>query len=84
MRISKSTEGGKFVAVHKTEVIKKTLDPRWVPFELALRDLNNGDLERALLWEVFDWNKSGKEDFIGCNFFSFIFFFLLIYLFNFF
>ena len=80
MRISKSTEGGKFVAVHKTEVIKKTLDPRWVPFELALRDLNNGDLERALLWEVFDWNKSGKEDFIGCNFFSFIFFFINLFI----
>eukprot|EP01091_Cochliopodium_minus_P010033 TRINITY_DN2606_c0_g2_i1.p1 TRINITY_DN2606_c0_g2~~TRINITY_DN2606_c0_g2_i1.p1 ORF type:complete len:740 (-),score=227.23 TRINITY_DN2606_c0_g2_i1:64-2283(-) len=65
LRISKSTEGGTFVAVHKTEVIKKTLDPRWVPFELTLRSLNNGDMERPLLWEVFDWNSSGKEDFIG-------------------
>ena len=66
LRISKATEGG-FFAVHQTEVIKKTLNPRWNPFEVSMRKLNNGDIQRTLLWEVFDWNSSGKEDFIGCK-----------------
>ena len=66
LRISKSTEKGYF-AVHQTEVIKKTLDPIWSPFEISVAKLNNGDMERTLLWEVFDWNSSGKEDFIGCK-----------------
>ena len=48
-------------------MIKKTLDPHWKPFEVSIATLNNGDMERTLLWEVFDWNASGKEDFIGCK-----------------
>lgn len=65
LRILKSREDGHWIAVHQTEEIKKTLDPNWKPFELSMQKLNNGDLDRTLLFQIFDWNKSGKEDLIG-------------------
>jgi len=63
--ISRSREGGSYVPVVKTEVIKKTLDPVWRSFTTTVQKLCNGDIDRPLLFEVFDWNRSGKHDFIG-------------------
>jgi hypothetical protein len=65
LTISKSTEGGTWTVIHRTEYIRKTLDPVWRTFDISLAKLNNGDMNRILLFQVFDWNKSGKEDFIG-------------------
>ena len=64
-RISRSKEGGKWDAVYKSEHLRKTLDPVWKPFEIPLQKLNNGDMERILKFDVYDWNSNGKEDFIG-------------------
>ena len=55
LRISKSREDNTFVSVHQTEVIKNTLDPRWNQFKLPMSTLNSGDLDRVILFEVFDW-----------------------------
>ena len=65
LRISRYQKDGSWTVVHKTEVLKKTLDPRWKPFELPLSTLNSCDPERPLLFQCYDWNSSGKEDFIG-------------------
>jgi hypothetical protein len=55
LRISKAREDNTFVSVHQTEVIKSTLDPRWNQFKLPMSTLNSGDLDRVILFEVFDW-----------------------------
>ncbi len=63
--ISKGTSTGQYVLVHKSEVIKNTLNPTWKPFTISVRDLCNNNDERDLKFEVFDWNSSGEPDIIG-------------------
>eukprot|EP00027_Filamoeba_sp_ATCC50430_P000378 CAMPEP_0168556542 /NCGR_PEP_ID=MMETSP0413-20121227/8939_1 /TAXON_ID=136452 /ORGANISM="Filamoeba nolandi, Strain NC-AS-23-1" /LENGTH=553 /DNA_ID=CAMNT_0008587497 /DNA_START=38 /DNA_END=1699 /DNA_ORIENTATION=+ len=58
-------EDNQFVKVHQTEYILKTLDPVWKPFQIPITKLCNGDLDRPLLIECFDWNKSGSFELIG-------------------
>lgn len=63
--ISRANESGTFVVVHKTEVIKKTLNPVWKTFTIPVKTLNNGDYQRTLKLECWDWNLSGSHSFIG-------------------
>jgi len=51
------------VLVHRTEYILKTLNPVWKPFMLPLHKI--GEVNSEFLIKVWDWNKSGKMDFIG-------------------
>ena len=76
---SRVSEGGQFSVVHRTEVIKKSLNPRWKSFTVPVRVLCAGDLFRfVLLWlmlhtvdyrtikiQCVDWNRDGSEDLIG-------------------
>ncbi|GKT32155.1 Copine like protein, partial [Aduncisulcus paluster] len=50
---------------HKTEVIRKTLDPCWKPFTVNLQSLCNGDLGRPIKIECWDWDRVSSDDFIG-------------------
>ncbi len=68
--ISKSNESGEYVVVHKTEVIKNTLNPVWKAIVVPVRVLNNGDYERTLKIECYDWNRSGDHSIIGQTFLS--------------
>eukprot|EP01129_Flabellula_baltica_P002827 TRINITY_DN1272_c0_g1_i1.p1 TRINITY_DN1272_c0_g1~~TRINITY_DN1272_c0_g1_i1.p1 ORF type:complete len:755 (-),score=168.13 TRINITY_DN1272_c0_g1_i1:67-2331(-) len=63
--ISRANETGQYVPVFKTEVIKKTLDPDWALAITTTQALTNGDYLRPMLFECYDWNKSGRHDFIG-------------------
>lgn len=63
--ISKGSSNGKWVVVHRSEVIKSNLNPKFKPIKLTVRNLCNNKKERPLKIEVFDWNSSGKSDFIG-------------------
>ena len=65
MEIFRSSESGQYILVHRTEVIKNTLNPDWRPFQLSVRSLCNGDDERDLRFDVYDWNKSGSHEIIG-------------------
>jgi len=65
MGIYKESANGQWTLVHRTEVIKNTLDPSWKPFTLPLRQLCNGDYERKLKFEVNDWDSDGTHDYIG-------------------
>jgi len=56
---------GQLVPVHKTEVIKVTLNPHWKKVNINLSTLCNCDLNRTIVIECYDWNRSGKMDFIG-------------------
>uniref|UniRef100_A0A8C6PWT5 Copine 5 n=1 Tax=Nothobranchius furzeri TaxID=105023 RepID=A0A8C6PWT5_NOTFU len=61
----RSNENGTFTICHKTEVVKNTLNPVWEPFSIPVRALCNGDYERTIKVEVYDWDRDGSHDFIG-------------------
>jgi|UniRef100_A0AC35GLS8 hypothetical protein len=53
--------------IHRTEVIKKSLNPEWKPFSLSVRALCQGDKERDFIIECYDYDHDGdtKHDLIG-------------------
>ncbi|XP_059507529.1 copine-2 isoform X2 [Stegostoma tigrinum] len=61
----KQEEDGKWMLVHRTEVIKNTLDPVWKPFSMPLVSLCNGDVEKAIKILCYDYDNDGGHDFIG-------------------
>uniref|UniRef100_A0A9J8CT23 Copine Va n=1 Tax=Cyprinus carpio carpio TaxID=630221 RepID=A0A9J8CT23_CYPCA len=61
----RSNEDGTFTICHKTEVVKNTLNPVWQPFTIPVRALCNGDYDRSIKVEVYDWDRDGSHDFIG-------------------
>uniref|UniRef100_A0A8C7Z5F4 Copine-2 n=1 Tax=Oryzias sinensis TaxID=183150 RepID=A0A8C7Z5F4_9TELE len=48
LEFHKQGEDGKWMLVHRTEVIKNTLDPVWKPFTVPLISLCNGDVDRSI------------------------------------
>ncbi|XP_013417379.1 copine-8 isoform X2 [Lingula anatina] len=58
-------EDSSYSVVHKTEVIKNTLDPTWRPFTVPVRSLCNGDYDRSIKVECYDWDSDGSHDIIG-------------------
>ncbi|XP_044182239.1 copine-8-like isoform X1 [Acropora millepora] len=54
-----------FTACHRTEVIKNTLNPVWKPFTIPARTLCNGDYDRSIRVECYDWDRDGGHDLIG-------------------
>ncbi|KAM6927916.1 LOW QUALITY PROTEIN: copine-9-like [Xenentodon cancila] len=61
----RSNEDGTFTICHKTEVIKNNLNPVWLPFTIPVRALCNGDYDRTVKVDVYDWDRDGSHDFIG-------------------
>ncbi|CAM4610963.1 copine-5 isoform X1 [Lepidochelys kempii] len=61
----RSNEDGSFTICHKTEVVKNTLNPVWQAFSIPVRALCNGDYDRTIKVEVYDWDRDGSHDFIG-------------------
>jgi hypothetical protein len=51
--------------VHRTEVIKRTLNPAWKPFSISVRALCQGDKNRDFIIECFDYDNDGGHDLIG-------------------
>jgi len=51
--------------VYETPVIKNTLNPKWKNIKIPEVTLNNGDPDRMILWEVYDWDKNSDNDLIG-------------------
>ncbi|XP_072013464.1 copine-8-like isoform X3 [Amphiura filiformis] len=62
---SRSNEDSSFTICHKTEVIKKTLNPTFRPFTILLRALCNADYDRNIKVDCYDWNSNGTHDYIG-------------------
>jgi len=58
-------EMGKLIPSYKSEVIKNTLEPNWPPFIIPVQKLCNGDYDRPIIIQCFDWNKSGTHELIG-------------------
>ncbi|XP_016343356.1 copine-8-like [Sinocyclocheilus anshuiensis] len=61
----RSNEDGTFTICHKTEVVKINLNPVWQAFKIPVRALCNGDFDRTIKVEVYDWDRDGGHDFIG-------------------
>ncbi|XP_032895492.1 copine-8 isoform X1 [Amblyraja radiata] len=61
----RSNEDGTFTICHKTEFVKNTLNPVWQAFTIPVRALCNGDFDRTIKVEVYDWERDGSHDFIG-------------------
>ena len=63
---SKSTgEGEQWIGVHKTEVIKNTLNPVWKPFEISEQKLCNFDRNKPILVQCWDHDTLTSPDYIG-------------------
>lgn len=56
---------GKFSVVHRTEVIKNTLNPTWPRFEISSNTLCNSVPGRRIQVRCYDWDSDGSHDFIG-------------------
>jgi len=63
--ISRIENNGSIIKVFETPVIKNTLDPVWKSLKIPEVTLNNGDPDKMLLFEVFDWDKNSDNDIIG-------------------
>ncbi|XP_058011628.1 copine-2 isoform X2 [Ahaetulla prasina] len=61
----KQGDDGKWMLVHRTEVIKYTLDPVWKPFTVPLISLCDGDTEKQIKIVCYDYDNDGGHDFIG-------------------
>uniref|UniRef100_A0A673Y2P5 Copine-2 n=1 Tax=Salmo trutta TaxID=8032 RepID=A0A673Y2P5_SALTR len=69
LEFHKQGDDGKWTLVHRTEVIKNTLDPVWKPFTVPLISLCDGDVDRSIKVLCYDYDNDGSHDFIGdCNF----------------
>uniref|UniRef100_A0A8C2Z5T1 Copine-3 n=1 Tax=Cyclopterus lumpus TaxID=8103 RepID=A0A8C2Z5T1_CYCLU len=65
LEFHKQGDDGKWMLVHRTEVIKNTLDPAWKPFTVPLISLCNGDVDRNIKVLCYDYDNDGGHDFIG-------------------
>lgn len=61
----RSNESGNYSLVHKTEHINNNVNPTWKKFNIPLRTLCNGDIDRNIKVECYDHNNSGNHSFIG-------------------
>jgi hypothetical protein len=69
-RVAAGTTNGRgpasnILPVFKSETIMNNLNPRWRPITLSTQALCNGNLNRAIMFEVFDYDSDGSHDFIG-------------------
>ncbi|OUM61541.1 hypothetical protein PIROE2DRAFT_12454 [Piromyces sp. E2] len=62
--ISSIEDNGTKRKIFETPVIKNTLNPKWDTFEILEKDFNNGDNDKLILFEVYDWDKDTKNDLI--------------------
>ncbi|XP_078396816.1 copine-3-like [Cetorhinus maximus] len=65
LEFHKQTEDGKWQLAHRTEVIKNNLNPSWKAFKIPLHSLCNGDLQKPVKVECYDYDNDGSHDLIG-------------------
>ena len=65
LTLSRSGEFGHYTVVHRTEVIKRNLNPDWRQVSLSISSVCNADHHRPIKLSVDDWNNSGSHTHIG-------------------
>ena len=63
--ISRMSASGQFTPVYKSETIQKNLNPTWKKFSKLVSKVCNGDYNRKLKFDVYDWDKDSDDDLIG-------------------
>uniref|UniRef100_A0A7S2SLX7 C2 domain-containing protein n=1 Tax=Rhizochromulina marina TaxID=1034831 RepID=A0A7S2SLX7_9STRA len=64
--IYRSREDGSYVSVYRSVHVMNNLSPAWpVAKRISIQSLCNGDYDRPLRLEVWDWNSNGTHDFMG-------------------
>ncbi|GKT16392.1 Copine like protein [Aduncisulcus paluster] len=64
--IYRSQEGSSaWSEVARTKVLKDTLNPIWPTIEVSIQSLCNGDVDRPVKIECYDYDKHSDHDFIG-------------------
>ena len=53
--------------------MKNSLTPSWDSFSIGLRTLCNGDYERPIQFDIYDWDNDSDNDLIGKGFFKAMF-----------
>merc|ERR1712038_231896 len=61
----KKMSNGQWSLVYTSEVIKNNANPKWTGMDKPITELCNGDYDRDLKIEVFDYDSSGENDLIG-------------------
>ena len=51
--------------VRKSEIVMKSLDPEWTPFEISALKFCGGDDTNVITIHVWDWDRVSKHDLIG-------------------
>lgn len=59
--------GNTWSEVHRTEIIKNTLDPVWKPVLITAQRLCNGDFKKPIKIDCYDWDRVGSHDLIGSS-----------------
>lgn len=63
--IISNEQNGKMVRVFESDVIKKTRKPQWKTYRMPVVTICNGDYDRKLRVDIFDWESDGKHNYIG-------------------
>lgn len=65
LEISRMNEDGTYTMVWRSEHKDNTLNPRWSTARIPMVALCNGDLDRPLKIDIYDYERSGKHVFMG-------------------
>ena len=65
LQISRMYEDGKYGVVWKNEPVINNLSPTWPLSRIPMTKLCNGDIDRPLRVEIFDFDSSGKHASMG-------------------
>merc|ERR1712146_566375 len=63
--IRKSREDGQWVQCWKSEVIKNNLNPQWQFANISVQSICNGDYDRPIRIEIYDWDNDGSTTYMG-------------------
>lgn len=63
--ISRANEDGSFSVVHRTETVNWTQNPIWKPILMRVTTLCNGDYDRSIKIDCYDYRSSGSHKLIG-------------------
>jgi len=63
--LKRSFEDGSLREVVRTETVKNSLNPMWRPLRISVQKLCNGDYDRPITAECWDWNSSGNDEMMG-------------------
>ena len=63
--LKKKMPNGDWSLVYKSEYIENDLNPTWKAMEKPMSEICNGDFQRHLKIEVYDYDSNGSDDLIG-------------------